>query len=286
MPSLPSDAGETDLVFALVCGLYGSFVVAPVTLFAARSVLTDTASLYIAGLVGGCLVTTVGTVLVRRQDGLAVALGASRRRFLPAVGPGTVVGVAALWFYFLGREPPSLAILLGVLVLFGSLATGGILAVMADTRYTKAVTERSEIFAEWRAPAPRDHQRRVQIAGGAVVACSLVLVVLGALFDHSLARFSGQILLPMGVVALSRGQERHYRATKAGLELVAPGRRHLHDWEQFDGYMITDQALVVHRTAPWRLPLYFDRESLDDVDAVVDAIGRHLPRLPAGDEVF
>jgi hypothetical protein len=44
--------------------------------------------------------------------------------------------------------------------------------------------------------------------------------------------------------------------------------------------MLTDRAVIVHRSAPWRLPLYFDRESLADTDAVVDALGAHLPRLP------
>jgi hypothetical protein len=44
--------------------------------------------------------------------------------------------------------------------------------------------------------------------------------------------------------------------------------------------MITEEALIVHPTAPWRLPLYFDRDSLEDVDDVANALDAHLPRLP------
>jgi hypothetical protein len=76
------------------------------------------------------------------------------------------------------------------------------------------------------------------------------------------------------------GQKRTYRAMTAGLELQAPARRHLYRWAWFDGYMITDEAIILHPRAPWRLPLFCALEDIDDPDAVAQALGRHLHRLP------
>jgi len=50
-------------------------------------------------------------------------------------------------------------------------------------------------------------------------------------------------------------------------------------WEDFDGYRLTDDELVLHGNV-WPFgTVAYDRESVDDLDAVVDALDRYLPRL-------
>ena len=277
--SVPDE--PTDLLFALVSGLYASVVAVPPAVLAASPRLTAPGAMYLAVVAGTALVTAAVTVAVRRTDGLAVRIGASSARFLPAVVPAMAVAAVA-WGYTqaLGRLPSGFAVLLGGIAGIGGLALGGTLAVMADTRYARAVTARAETLHEWRAPWPEGHRRLAKHAGIGVVVAAAGAFVAGAVLNRPVVRYGGQFALPFGVVVASWGQERTYRATSAGLETQAPVRRHLADWERFDGYMITDTAIIIHPTAPWRLPLYFDRDALGDANAVADALGSQLPRLP------
>jgi len=280
MTDPPSE--RTDLTFALVGAFYVASVLVPLAAVALVPVVTDPAAIYVIVLAGITVVTAIGSVSLRRTAGLAVWLGATRRRFVPAVAPATVavLGGAVATAVF-GWSVPPLAGLLGGFAAVSGCAVGGVLAVMADTRHANAVTARADVLGTWRAPWPEANRRIVRRAGVAVLIIGAVAFVAGALVDFELLRYAGQFLFPIGIVVTTVGRERTYRATSAGLELQAPVRRHLVDWERFDGYMVTDRAVIVHPTAPWRLPLYFDRDSLTDTDAVIDALGRSLPRLPA-----
>lgn len=275
--SVPT-AGRPDTLFALVAGLYASLLFVPVGLLAAG--ISDVASMYVAFLFGTVVVTTVVTIAVRRAVGLPEWLGAGPRRFLPAVAPGGfVLFVGGFQTFLLGRALSERTLLLGAVAGIGSVAVGGLLSLMADTRYAKAVTESARVDATWRAPWPERPRRRVRYVGGGVaVACGLLFVV-GAVFDIPVVRYGAQFVLPLGIVVSTWGQARTYRATSAGLELQAPANRHLYRWEQFEGYMLTEEAIVLHHRAPWRLPMYCDRSALDDAEAVQAALGQYLPRL-------
>jgi hypothetical protein len=270
----------TDLLFALVGGIYASLVVVPCVLFATNGLLSDAGASYAVAVAGFGTITLVGTVLLRRSGGLAVSLGGSRYRLVPALAPAAALGGCYLTATAFGRPPSGGAVLFGTVSALGALAGGGVLAVMADTRYTRAVTERVKIRATWRAPWPEEHRRLAKLAGAFVFVGAAAGFAAGAFFDQPLLRYGGQFVMPLGIVAATWGQPRTYRATSVGLETETPVRRHLSPWARFDGYMITDRAVVVHPSAPWRLPLYLDRESLADTEAVTDALGVHLPRLP------
>ena len=84
--------------------------------------------------------------------------------------------------------------------------------------------------------------------------------------------------LQVGLLLLSR-RRRTYELTDAGL-ITAFG--HL-PWEQFEGYELTDDALLLYGTV-WPFgTIAYDRESIDDIETVSEQLGRQLPQLTEPD---
>lgn len=52
-------------------------------------------------------------------------------------------------------------------------------------------------------------------------------------------------------------------------------------WEKFDGYRVTDDAIALVFSSPFRQKWEFDREEINDETALVDGLGEYLPRLDA-----
>jgi hypothetical protein len=280
-PDTVPTSDPPDLTVALVAGLYASAVLVPPALVIARPVLAGPAATYIALLVGVTVVATAVTAAVRRVDGLDVRLGAPRRRFLPALVPPLLLAAGAAVAVWLDWSVPAgVAIPCGAAGL-GGLALGGVLAVMSDTRYTKAVLADSETLAELRAPWPDRLQRRAHYLGVGIVLASFLVFVVAGYLGRDLVRLGGQTVMVVGIVLGSWGREYSYRVTAVGIEEQLPVRRHLRRWDAFDGYALRDDALVVYPSAPWRLPLYLARDALDDPDEVADIFDRYLPRRSA-----
>lgn len=96
----------------------------------------------------------------------------------------------------------------------------------------------------------------VWIAGGVLLAVFWVLVG----------------LLQIGLLVSSR-QRRQYELTDDGLISIFG----FLPWEQFEGYELTDDALVLYGTV-WPFgTVAYDRESIDDLDAVCETLDRYLP---------
>lgn len=73
---------------------------------------------------------------------------------------------------------------------------------------------------------------------------------------------------------------RRYEILDAGLVTMVG---HL-PWEDFDGYQLTDDDLILYGNI-WPFgTVAYDRESVDDLEAVVDALDRHLPQLEGDHE--
>jgi len=277
---LDAAAGRTDLTFALVGGLYAAALVAPLAVLAAP-LPSGPGVQYAALLAVSGAVTAAVAAALRRTAGLPARLGASPRRFLPAA-LSPVVGAAGYGVVLAaGGEPTGADTALLVLTVGGGLVVGGLLAPMADSRYAKAVVDAAETHAEWRAPWPGHRRRAARRAGIGVFALGVALFLIGGVLDRWLVRAAGQVGAPLGAVLVTFGRSRTYRGTSAGLEVRGPVRRHLFSWEDFEGYAVTEEAVILYPRRPWRLPVYCDRDALD-TDAVVGALDRYLPRLPAG----
>lgn len=267
-----------DDLFALVAGLTAALVVAPFLTALAGRVVADSGVLYPVLLACLLLSTVVGTLLVRRRRGAPERLGATRARWVPAlVGPAAV----AAGVVFAVGDPTGTETVLGTVAAVGGFAGGGILGIMARSRYTKAVVEASEQYATWRAGWSDRRRRPLRALGVLAVVAGIVAFVVGIVAHVDILQTATNVLVPLGAVVFMSGQTRTYSATAAGLEERMPAARTLSEWDRFEGYVVADDAVVVHRRAPWRLPAIFAREDLDDEAAVVDALDRQLPRLPA-----
>ena len=108
---------------------------------------------------------------------------------------------------------------------------------------------------------------------GAVVALVVAWLV-GTAGGQLLAAFWALVgLLQLGLLVVSR-RRRQYELVDAGL-ITAFGYL---PWAEFDGYETTDEALLLYGNV-WPFgTIAYDRASVDDLDAVVEALDRYLPR--------
>lgn len=268
-----------DDFFAVVAGLYLALLIAPLVTAAATRAVSDPAILYLVFLGGVVLTTTAAAVAVRRIRGLPVRLGRTRKRWLPAIVAPAVVAAAGVVLFGTG-EYSSVDGLLGIVAAVGGFTIGGILGIMARSRYTSAVTEVAERYATWRAAWSDRRRRPMQLLGVLGVVTGIVAFTVQVVWHHPLLQLLANVLLPIGLAVFTFGRARTYHATSAGLEQQTPVARALSEWDQFEGYTVAEDAIVLHRRAPWRFPLICDRDAIDDEQAVVAALDRHLPRLP------
>jgi len=225
------------------------------------------------GVVTFVALTALGTgvawIVLQRLDDPATRLRDGPPAGLLIGIPGTelVAAVAVAPF-----ESVSAALPFALAGLVGSCLGWGVmrLADNAVVRRKRAATEDTFAFAARKTPAPRWRQA-VAVAGlaGAAVWAATV---------WSLTPWAAAAPLFLGLSeawTLVEGRvPRRYELIDGGL-ITRLG--HL-PWKHFDGFELTADAVVLHgNTWPFgRVELA--RDSIDDVDALVDALEQHLPR--------
>ncbi|RLM39188.1 hypothetical protein [Haloarcula sp. Atlit-120R] len=249
----------SDPLFSGASGAYLGLLLAPPIVPGLKWVgVTEAWALY-AALVGTVTaVTTVIGWLLSSRPAVAVTVGATRARWLPAaiaavyaaVGFASLEmsGVSGVLAFFFGL----LAVLLGVAV-----------AVMSQTRYTAAVTAGAEELTRWRASWPESAQRRRLHVGGAIASVATIGFAVGAVFDIALLQYISQVLFPSGFVLLSTGGTRTVVATERGLEVRLPIARRFYAWEELESYELDAESLVITRR--WGTALRFATADIDDV---------------------
>ncbi|SHH64011.1 hypothetical protein [Halobaculum gomorrense] len=115
-------------------------------------------------------------------------------------------------------------------------------------------------------------------AGAAVVAGSVgvIAVPLDTLVPSTtaLTTLLGSVTT---VFAALGDDDTEYVVTDAGLRVD----RALHEWDEFEGYRIEDDEVVLPRSGRLRPAVTVDADAVDDLDAVATALGRFLPRIDA-----
>ncbi len=282
-PDPPALRDGPDDVFALVSGLYVAAVVVPVALAWLLGTVSGAGTLFLVALGGGTVVLTGVALAVRRVSGLDYRLGARRGRWWLVFAPLAVVVVAG------GSRAVATAgnveestLLFGLVALAGGVLLGSVLAMMARTRYARAVEEGVETLAEWRAAWPPGRRRLPKVTGALTAIAGAGAFAFGFVAPESPVRALGHLLLPVGIVLFMFGHNpRTYRANAAGLVRQMPANRELYEWDRFEGYTVAADAIVIHFRAPWRFPVICDRDALDDEEHVLDTLSESLPRLPA-----
>ncbi|WP_367175507.1 hypothetical protein [Haloarcula rubripromontorii] len=262
---------ESDPLFGGVSGAYLGLILAPpVVLLLEQLGVTESWALYLA-LIGTLAAVATGTAWVLSdRPAVATALGATRARWLPMA---IAVGYAAAGFASLATTGVVgvLAFFFGLLAFLLGMAT----AVMAQTRYTVAVTANTDELTRWRASWPESAQRRRLHVGGAIAGVATIGFAVGAVFDIALLQYTSQVLFPSGFVLLSTGGTRTAVATERGLEIRLPVARRFYAWEELDSYDLDAESLVITRR--WGTALRFATADIDDVSLVEWTLAERLP---------
>lgn len=280
---------QLDGRFGLVAGLYVAALLSPALLLIVvqrLQVASWPVALGSLGAVGAVLTVTVTRIVSRQGELVAWFDSAWIAVLIPAVG---ILPMGLYFFHFFlfvafavtDLQADSAAHLVGFIGFFlGIVATslGSCLVLMARTRLANATVDDADIAVEWRAGWPQRARLKLMVGTLAVVG------LLAGLAVWQLGWRAVTTVLPGGIVPVfmlrSMVTERTYRATSAGLEQRREGRwfvpRRLIPWSRFDGFSVTNDAIVLHRALP-----YVDvrcRRYLIDDEAVVAALEDHLDR--------
>jgi len=154
----------------------------------------------------------------------------------------------------------------------------GYVADRAIIRRSRAETDTRLVWSAKRRPE-RGRVRFLQIATG-VVALGFVVWNVSNGNPRMVLLWVAIGGVQFGPDIVRRFHRRQYEILDAGLVMTVG---HL-PWEDFDGYHLTDDDLILYGNV-WPLgTVAYDRESIDDPEAVVDALDRHLPQIEGDHE--
>lgn len=271
-----SDRSPPEMAYALLLGAYVAALVAPgVAGLVERAPFVGPIELYVAvlGVVTG---TTVGVAwVVSGRSGFPERVGRSKLTWsFPLVAFAFVTAYVAVAVS--GGPIAGGIAAIGALTSVVAVLLGLALGAMSHNSYVDAVVDERPVACEWRAGWPRRRRAVAVAAGAALLLAGFATLATDAVGDSPL-RFLGMVGYVGGIWLLSLGQPRRYRVTPVGLEQSGQLSRRLHRWEALTGFEEREGVLVVHRRGP-RVPLWFDRDDVDDSAAVVEALSAELPR--------
>lgn len=260
---------------ALLFGLWTASVLAPPVAFALGGPFDGSPTLLDGTVTAGLFV--LGGLMAR--TGLErISDPAERLREGVEMAGGMAVGGVVLF----GAAPVAYVYGVVAAVPFGiggavGFATGFLIGYVADQAVVARSRASSEFRLEWSAkkrPPSRSRYKRAMDVVGVVTALGMVVFSLTndlwpyALFWVGMAAVIGRKYLPLV------RRRRQYELTDDGL-IGWVG--HI-PWEKFDSYSVTEEAVVLNGNV-WPFgTLAFDRESIDNADAVIDALDGFLPR--------
>lgn len=268
-----------DTFFAFVAGLYAAVLLTPAAVLAFGMWVTSDGGLLYIGLLA--TITGLTAVLgwgISKWRGLPERLGASRLCWgltvLPLAAAFGYLGLATALDTPGDSAGGAAGFALGIVGMFVGIG----LVAMARNRYAAAVVDEDAVTCEWRAGWPTRQRRPVQYL--ALAAMLGYAGGLGAdiLWGLDWAYTVGQLLFLPAITLVNVGQERRYRTTPAGIERRYPAIRNAYRWDEFEGYTVTGDALVLHWRAWWRLDIRCAWDDIDEREAVEAAVAEYLPQ--------
>lgn len=283
-----------DRWFGVVAGLYVATLVSPAILLLVVERLQLRSVPLVLGLLGvvGMTCSVLVSRQVTRRGGLVEWFNAPWMLVIvPATGVVPMVGYFVLVIRYIAFSVTELqadtaAGLVGVTgFVLGIVAgcLGGALVLMARTRLIDTTLQGGDVSVEWTAGWPT----RARVAFGlGMIGASIPL--LGSLY-WALGIWATNAVLALGMLLViglySVVAARTYRVTSAGLEQQWDGSpldaRRLTSWSQFEGFSLTDDAIVLHRPVPYVDVRCSRRDLVTDEAVVVAALDAHLDRRDA-----
>lgn len=272
------DSGDgVDRFFGFLVGLYAAALAAPVTTVGvALAVTADAAALFATFL---CVTVAVvaGVAVVARRESVAVRLGGTRWSWLVPLGGAVHVAVLLA-----ASGGPVSGAVVGVSML-GALATvvtGFGLVCAAHNRHARDVVAGSTRCVEFSARGPERDRRLTNWAVGALMLGGMAGLAASVAFDVESTRWLFHLLVGAGAGLMGASVERTFVVTDAGLRVGTPVHKRIRPWAAFEGYSLTDDALVLHRAgwSAWGLrDVRRDPDEIEDLSAVAATLDEFLP---------
>lgn len=275
---------RVDTIFGLVSGLYVASLISPaILLIVAERLNTTTAILAL-----GAFVVTISAIVCwsvkRRSDIVSRFDSPWMAWLLPLVGAVPVFGyirsvITYVAIYLSDDVTVGAANVIGLAgFLMGIVATfmGSALVLMARKRLANASVDEAEVSVEWRAAWPQPRRFWVLLLPLLTV---VPIVGLGSLWLLDGPIFGIVIAFPLLVALIRLGSERTYRVTPAGLEQRLLFSCRLLPWSQFDGFRVTNDAIVIQQPLP-HINIFISRSDIyEQEEAIISALEKQLHRL-------
>jgi hypothetical protein len=250
-------------------GTYVATLVIPGAALFTGTLDADGAPILVAA---GLLVAVLVAGMARSVEDLADAVASA-----PVVAASVLPPLAYLPYMILVADPESpaaLASLVGVVAFLPGVAVpiGG--AVIRNRRLREAATEIAVVTV---GGEDDDGTNWAVVAGVGVVSLSIVvagvIVLVGGDFSMS------AITPALGGIStwflFLADDATEVAITDRGLRIDQSFTR----WQEFEGYRLTDDEIELVRPGWYRPSRSFEREEVDDADALTESLGRYLPRL-------
>ena len=280
-----------DARFGVVAGLYVAALLSPALSLVAVDRLQLRSGPLALGLLAavGAVLTAVVAWQVTRRGGLVAWFDSTWLAWLvPAVGVLPMIAYFVPVIEYIGLaltelEAESAASLIGVTgFVLGIVAwcLGGALVLMARDRLVTATIGDADVDIEWTAGWTRRDWFNV-VVGTLVVGVPLFGLLVWYLREWAINIVSAVgMLLLIGIYSLV--SKRTYRVTPAGVEQYRGGTpfasRQFTSWSQFEGFSVTDRAIVLHRQPPHLDVRCSRRDLIPDDEDVIAALEAHLDR--------
>lgn len=225
-----------------------------------------------AGVVGSVGLVVGPLLALRALERVDVTSIQGRiRPVLALFSPALVLVLAAI---VLPAGRADFEAVLGPAIVGSGLAVAGAVAIAhaSERAHADRIVAESDVVAHL--PGRYEYLWR-QHRLGLVVAGALV----GSIYVWALWQLRGQLAMWLGLLGgLAVGAplltNRELTVTDSG---IVEGVR-LHEWDRYERFEVTEDALVLHQPG-FGSKTTFPLDRIEDLDAVVDALERHLERL-------
>jgi len=276
----PTADGDPDPFFGFVVGLYAAVLLAPAaTIGVAVAATTDAAVLFFAFLGVGVAVLAAGW-RTANSEAAAVRLGGARGSWLlPTAG----LAYAAVLAIDDGVTGPASGVVTGLSLIgtLGALVAGVGLVFAAHNRHAKAAIAGSERRVQFSARGPERDRRLAKWGVGALMLGGTVGFAASLAVGLEPLRWLFHLMIGAGAGLAGASAERTYVVADAGVRVGTPVHKRVKPWASFDGYSLTDEALVLRRSG-WSMrglrDVRLDRGEIEDLEAVTAVLDDHLPQ--------
>lgn len=133
-----------------------------------------------------------------------------------------------------------------------------------------------ELSFEARPPSAvrREYQNAAAVGLGLVALGGIVALVLGGGLDETSMLTWLPAMTVVFVVLLDEADPRQVSVTDIGIVVDST----IHEWDTITSFTLDDEELAITRTNWYHSTLRYDRDDIEDVEAVVDALSKYVPQ--------